>query len=32
MTYRMNNESIDAQIDQLVADVVAMTDGDDADR
>ncbi|MCL1599203.1 MAG: TIGR00730 family Rossman fold protein [Actinomycetia bacterium] len=32
MTYRMNDESIDAQIDQLVADVVAMTDGDDTDE
>lgn len=27
MTYRMNDPSIDAQIDQLVADVVAQTDG-----
>ncbi len=31
MTYRMNDESIDAQIDKLVADVVASTDGDGAD-
>jgi uncharacterized protein (TIGR00730 family) len=27
MTYRMNNPTIDAQIDELVADVVASTDG-----
>lgn len=27
MTYRMNDETIDAQIDKLVADVVAGTDG-----
>ena len=27
MTYRMNNPGIDAQIDQLVADVVSSTDG-----
>ena len=32
MTYRMNDDSIDAQIDQLVADVVAATDGGDADE
>ena len=27
MTYRMNEPNIDAQIDQLVADVVSETDG-----
>ncbi len=32
MTYRMNDEAIDAQIDKLVADVVATTDGHDTDE
>lgn len=32
MTYRMNDESIDRQIDQLVADVVAASGGDQTER